>query len=165
MSTRTPLIYTPKILDLFRSPKNLGRMEDATISSQAGSPACGDVITLYLKIDGEKIIDASFESYGCAANIAAASILTEMVKNKTLKEAWAITWEDVTNELGGLPSIKYHCSILAVGGLKRAIRKYFEEVRKERPEWLPENLSKEERQALEEEELIERIYRKYGTVP
>ncbi|MEM3819319.1 MAG: iron-sulfur cluster assembly scaffold protein, partial [Nitrososphaerota archaeon] len=70
-----------------------------------------------------------------------------------------------TNELGGLPSIKYHCSILAVGGLKRAIRKYFEEVRRERPEWLPENLSKEERQALEEEELIEKIYRKYGVAP
>jgi len=165
MSTRTPLIYTPKILDLFRNPRNLGRMEDATVSSQAGSPACGDVITIYLKIDGEKITDASFESYGCAANIAAASIITEMVRNKTLKEAWSITWEDVTNELGGLPSIKYHCSILAVGGLKRAIRKYFEEVRRERPEWLPEDLSKEERQALEEEELIEKIYRKYGVAP
>ncbi len=165
MSTRTPLIYTPKILELFRNPKNLGRMEDASVSSQAGSPACGDVITIYLKINGDKIIDASFESYGCAANIAAASIITEMVKNKTLKEAWDITWEDVTNELGGLPSIKYHCSILAVGGLKRAIRRYFEEVRKEHPEWLPRDLSKEERQALEEEELIERLYRKYGTVP
>lgn len=165
MSTRTPLIYTPKILELFRNPKNLGRMEDASVSSQAGSPACGDVITIYLKISGDKIIDASFESYGCAANIAAASIITEMVKNKTLKEAWDITWEDVTNELGGLPSIKYHCSILAVGGLKRAIRKYFEEVKKEHPVWLPKDLSKEERQALEEEELIERLYRKYGTVP
>lgn len=165
MSTRTPLIYTPRILDLFRNPKNLGRMEDATIHSQAGSPACGDVITIYLKIDGGKIVDASFESYGCAANIAAASIITEMIKNKTLKEAWDITWEDVTNELGGLPSIKYHCSILAVGGLKRAIRKYFEEVRKDRPEWLPESLSKEEKQALEEEELIEKIYKRYGIVP
>lgn len=165
MSTRTPLIYTPKILELFKNPKNLGRMEDASVSSQAGSPACGDVITIYLKINGDRIINASFESYGCAANIAAASIITEMVKNKTLKEAWDITWEDVTNELGGLPSIKYHCSILAVGGLKRAIRKYFEEVKKEHPEWLPKDLSKEERQALEEEELIERLYRKYGTVP
>jgi len=165
MSTRTPLIYTPKILDLFRNPRNLGRMEDATVSSQAGSPACGDVITIYLKIEDSRIVDASFESYGCAANIAAASIITEMVKSKTLKEAWDITWEDVTKELGGLPSIKYHCSILAVGGLKRAIRKYFEEVAKIHPEWLPSNLSKEERQALEEEELIEKIYRKYGMPP
>jgi len=165
MSTRTPLIYTPKILDLFRNPKNLGKMEDATVSSQAGSPACGDVITIYLKIDDNRIVNASFESYGCAANIAAASIITEMVKGKTLREAWDITWEDVTNELGGLPSIKYHCSILAVGGLKRAIRKYFQEIVKTYPEWLPKDLSKEEKQALEEEELIERIYRKYGVAP
>lgn len=165
MSTRTPLIYTPKILELFRNPKNLGRMEDATVSSQAGSPACGDVITIYLKIDGGKIIDASFESYGCAANIAAASTITEMIKNRSLEEAWGIAWEDVTEELGGLPSIKYHCSILAVGGLRRAIRKYFEEVKREAPEWLPKDLSKEERQALEEEELIERLYKKYGRVP
>ncbi|MEM0452761.1 MAG: iron-sulfur cluster assembly scaffold protein [Nitrososphaerota archaeon] len=165
MSTRTPLAYSPKILELFKNPKNLGRMNDASVVSQAGSPACGDVITIYLKIDGDKIIDSSFESYGCAANIAAASILTEMIKGKTLKEAWDLTWEDVANELGGLPPIKYHCSILAVGGLKRAIRKYFEEIKREKPEWLPKDLSKEERQALEEEELIERMYKKYGVVP
>lgn len=152
-------------MELFRNPKNLGKMEDATVLSQAGSPACGDVITLYLKVDEktERILDASFESYGCAANIAAASVLTELIKGKTLKEAWEVTWEDVTKALGGLPSIKYHCSILAVGGLKRAIRKYYEG--RKRPDWLPEGLSKEERQALEEEELIEKMYKRFGTVP
>ncbi|MEN2974223.1 MAG: iron-sulfur cluster assembly scaffold protein [Candidatus Caldarchaeales archaeon] len=165
MSTRTPLIYSPKILELFKNPKNLGVMHDADVVSQAGSPACGDVIRIYLKIDEGRILNASFESYGCAANIAAASILTEMVKGKTLKEAWEISWEKVAEELGGLPTIKYHCSVLAVGGLKRAIRKYFEETGREHPDWLPADLSKEERQALEEEELIERMYKKFGRVP
>ncbi|MCS7126142.1 MAG: iron-sulfur cluster assembly scaffold protein [Aigarchaeota archaeon] len=165
MSTRTPLIYSPKVLEIFRNPKNLGAMQDASVVSQAGSPACGDVIRIYLKIEDGKILDASFESYGCAANIAAASILTEMVKGKTLKEAWMISWEEVAEELGGLPAIKYHCSILAVGGLKRAIRKYIDETRRERPDWLPVDLSKEERQALEEEELIEKMYKKHGRAP
>ncbi len=161
ISSRIPLIYTPKVLELFRNPKNLGRLEDATVVAQAGSPACGDVISIYLKVNDKGVIEkATFESYGCAANIAAASILTEMVKGKTLKEAWEITWEDVTKELGGLPAIKYHCSILAVGALKRAIRKYYSEVKKSLPPWIPKDLSREEKQALEVEELIERMYRK-----
>lgn len=91
MSTRIPLPYSPKILELFRNPKNLGPLEDATIIASAGSPACGDMIKLYLKIreeGGKDVIEkASFESYGCAANIAGASILTEMIKEKTLEEA------------------------------------------------------------------------------
>lgn len=159
MSSRIPLVYSPKVLELFRNPKNLGRIEDATVVAQAGSPACGDVISLYLKIgNGDVIEDAKFESYGCAANIAAASVLTELVKGKTLKEAWGITWGDVDRELGGLPPVKRHCSILAVGALKRAIRKYYEELKRELPEWIPKGLSHEEKKALEVEELIERIY-------
>jgi len=82
---------------------------------------CGDMIVIYLRVKGEteRIIDAKFESYGCAANIAAASTLTEMVKGKSLREAWGISWRDVSDDLGGLPSVKYHCGILAVGALKR----------------------------------------------
>jgi len=79
--SRVPLPYTQKVLDLFRNPKNLGKMEDATVVAVAGNPACGDMITFYLKINDQEIIEkASFESYGCAANIATASIVTEMVK-------------------------------------------------------------------------------------
>jgi len=133
-------------------------MENATVQSTAGSPACGDMIRLYLRIEDDLITEATFESYGCAANIAAASILTEMIKGKTLKEAWEIKWNDISDKLGGLPPIKYHCSILAVGALKRAIRAYYNEVRKVAPDWLPKNLSVEERQTMEEEELIERMY-------
>ncbi len=162
MSTRIPLPYSPKVLELFRNPKNAGVMEDATVKATAGSPACGDVISIYLKINEEKevILKASFESYGCAANIAAASILTEVIKGKTLKEAWEVTWKEISDELGGLPAIKFHCSILAVGALKRAIRAYYKKKGK-RPDWLPEGLTKEELQALEEEKLIEKLYRRF----
>lgn len=162
MSTRIPLPYSPKVLDLFRNPRNAGRMEDATISATAGSPACGDVITLYLKINDEKEIieKASFESYGCAANIAAASIMTEMIKGKTIHEAWNISWKRISDELGGLPPIKYHCSILAIGALKRAIRAYYKK-KGTRPDWLPEKLTKEELQAIEEEKLIEKLYGRF----
>ncbi len=157
MSTRVPLPYTPTVLELFRNPKNLGKMDDPDAFAQAGSPACGDVISIYLRISEDEVIEeASFESYGCAANIAAASILTEMVKGKTLKDAWNIGWEDIADRLGGLPPVKRHCSILAVGGLRRAIRHYYEG--RERPDWLPEELTTVERQALEEEEMIERLY-------
>jgi len=162
VSTRIPLLYSPKVLEIFRNPRNLGPMEDATVVEYAGSPACGDMIKLYLKVvrrGGEDVIEAAtFESYGCAANIAAASILTEMIKGRSLREAWSISWRQLSDELGGLPPIKYHCSVLAVGALKRAIRAYYRRVG-ERPSWLPEELTVEERQTLEEEEMMERFYR------
>ncbi len=162
MSTRIPLPYSPKVLELFRNPKNAGKMEDADIKATAGSPACGDMITLYLKIDKnrEVIEKASFESYGCAANIAAASILTEMIIGKKLEDAWKIAWKQISDELGGLPAIKYHCSILAVGALKRAIRMYYKKISK-KPKWLPEKGTREELQVLEEEKMIEYLYKKF----
>ena len=150
--SRAPLPYNPKILELFKNPKNLGKMEDATVVSVAGNPMCGDMITFYLKIDDQDIIEkASFESYGCAANIATSSIVTEMIKRVKLEDAWKISYKSVTEAVGGLPSVKFHCGILAVGALKRAIRKYFE--KKVSPIWLQAEPSFEEKQALEEEEL------------
>ncbi len=164
MSIRIPLPYSPKVLELFRNPKNLGRMEDANASAVAGSLACGDMIAIYLKVDEEtQVIEkASFESYGCAANIAAASVLTEMVKGKNLREAWRISWRDVSDELGGLPAVKYHCGILAVGALRRAIRAFFKD--REKPDWLPEDLTVEEKQALEEEKMLELLAKKIKRV-
>lgn len=157
MSSRIPLPYSPKVIELFRNPKNLGKMERPTVHATAGSPACGDMITIYLKIERERIVDASFISYGCAANIAAASMLTEMVKNLTLKDAWNISWRRISDELGGLPSIKFHCGVLAVGALHKAIREYFKD--RPKPNWLPKNLSFEEKQALEEEKILEMFSR------
>ena len=162
--SRTPLPYNPKVLDLFRNPKNLGKMEDATVTAVAGNPSCGDMVTFYLKISEQEIIEkASFESYGCAANIATSSIVTEMVKGLSLKSAWEdITWKKVTDEVGGLPSIKFHCGVLAVGALKRAIRLYFEK-KGAAPSWLPQEHTFEEKQALEEEELARRLTKRLKT--
>ena len=159
--SRVPLPYSPKILELFKNPKNLGKMKDATVSAVAGSPACGDIIAFYLKISKDEVIKrATFESYGCAANIATASITTEMVKGKRLEEAWRFTWKEVADAVGGLPSVKFHCGILSIGALKRAIREYYG--KRKRPSWLPEELTFEEKHALEEEELAEVLSKKIG---
>lgn len=167
MSSRIPLLYSPKVLELFRNPKNLGPMEDATVVESAGSPACGDMIRLYLKIvnvDGVDIIEkATFESYGCAANIATASILTEMIRGKKVEDAWKISWKYLSDQLGGLPPIKYHCSILAVGALKRGIRAYYKKVGSH-PDWLPKDLTTEEKQVFEEEEMMKRYYSSLKTL-
>jgi nitrogen fixation NifU-like protein len=156
--SRIPLPYTQKVLDLFRNPKNLGKMEDATVVAVAGNPACGDMITFYLKINDQNVIEkATFESYGCAANIATASIVTEMIKGLTLQDAWNdVTWKKVTEEVGGLPSVKFHCGILAVGAVKRAIRKYYEQ-KGTMPDWIPKDHTFEEKQAIEEEELAKTL--------
>jgi len=156
--SRVPLPYTQKVLDLFRNPKNQGKMEDASVVAVAGNPACGDMITFYIKINDQQIIEkATFESYGCAANIATASIVTEMIKGLTLESAWKdVTWKKVTEEVGGLPSVKFHCGILAVGAVKRAIRKYFTE-RGNVPDWIPKDNTYEEKQAIEEEELAKTL--------
>jgi len=152
-----PLPYNPKVLELFKNPKNLGKMEDATVTAVAGNPLCGDMITFYLKINDQGIIEkASFESYGCAANIATSSIVTEMIKGMKLEDAWKVSWKSVAEAVGGLPSIKFHCGILAVGALKRAIRKYYKN-KGSSPDWLSVEPSFEEKQALEEEELAKTL--------
>ena len=155
--SRAPLPYNPKILELFKNPKNLGKMEDASVSAVAGNPMCGDMITFYLKIDDKKVIEkASFESYGCAANIATSSIVTEMIKGMKLADAWNISYKSVAEAVGGLPSVKFHCGILAVGALKRAIRKYYT-LKGSTPSWLQKEPSAEEKQALEEEQLAKML--------
>jgi NifU-like protein involved in Fe-S cluster formation len=115
-------------MEHFRHPHNVGRIEDADAKAVEGSPACGDMVVVYLKINAEdqRITDIKFESYGCASNIATGSIITELAKGKTLEEAKAITWKEASEALGGLPPIKTHCSILAVDGLLAAIQNYEE---------------------------------------
>jgi nitrogen fixation NifU-like protein len=155
--SRAPLPYNPKILELFKNPKNLGKMEDASVTAVAGNPMCGDMITFYLKINDKEVIEkASFESYGCAANIATSSIVTEMIKGMKLSEAWNVSYKSVTEAVGGLPSVKFHCGILAVGALKRAIRKYFS-LKGSTPAWIQKEPSFEEKQALEEEQLAKML--------
>jgi NifU-like protein involved in Fe-S cluster formation/metal-sulfur cluster biosynthetic enzyme len=115
-------------MEHFRHPRNVGRIEDADAKSIEGSPACGDMVAVYLKVDSEdlSIDEIKFESYGCASNIATGSIITELAKGKTLEEAKAITWKQASEALGGLPPLKTHCSVLAVDGLRGAIQNYEE---------------------------------------
>ncbi|PMQ02171.1 MAG: iron-sulfur cluster assembly scaffold protein [Dictyoglomus sp. NZ13-RE01] len=129
-----PLQYSDIVLEHFRNPRNVGVIEDADAMAIEGSPACGDQIVVYLKGDKDtkRIIDIKFQSFGCASNIATGSMLTEMVKGKTIEEAMQITWKDVAEALGGLPPIKMHCSVLAVDGLRSAIKAYLGEKKKEK---------------------------------
>ncbi|WKY47669.1 iron-sulfur cluster assembly scaffold protein [Eubacteriaceae bacterium ES3] len=120
--------YSDIVIEHFKNPRNTGRIEDADAKATEGSPACGDMVSLYLKVDPEtKIItDIKFESYGCASNIATGSIITELAKGKTIDEAKKITWQEAAEALGGLPKIKAHCSVLAVEVLRSAILNYEE---------------------------------------
>ncbi|TET53206.1 MAG: DUF59 domain-containing protein [Anaerolineales bacterium] len=123
-----PLPYSELVMDHFRNPRNVGRIEDPDAKAIEGSPACGDMVAVYLNVDAEThvITEVKFESYGCASNIATGSIITEMVKGKTLEEAKKISWKRAADELGGLPPVKAHCSVLAVDGLRAAIQNYEE---------------------------------------
>lgn len=122
------LPYSEVVMEHFRNPRNVGEMEDADARATEGSPACGDMVAVYLKVDEEtqRIEDIKFESYGCASNIATGSIITELAKGKTLEEAKQITWKEAADALGGLPPVKAHCSVLAVDGLRAAIQNYEE---------------------------------------
>jgi len=123
-----PLPYSEKVMEHFRHPHNVGRIENPDAKAIEGSPACGDMVAVYLTVDEENktITDVKFESYGCASNIATGSIITDLAKGKTLEDAKNITWQQASDALGGLPPIKTHCSVLAVDGLRAAIQNYEE---------------------------------------
>ena len=129
MSSIYGRMYSQKLLELFKNPKNVGEMPDADAKATEGSLACGDMITIFLKMDKDthRIRDIKFLSYGCAANIATTSLMTEMVKGKTLEEAKKLTFKEVAGALGGLPPVKMHCAVLSIDGLQSAIRAYEEE--------------------------------------
>lgn len=123
---KTP--YTETVIEHFKNPRNVGKIEDADGKSTEGSPACGDMVSVYIKVDDKTkvITDIKFESYGCASNIATGSIITELAKGKTIEDAKKVTWKQASEALGGLPPVKAHCSVLAVEGLRAAIRDYEE---------------------------------------
>lgn len=128
------LDYSDKIIELFENPKNVGELEDADVTVQEGDPTCGDTIQLSLKFENDVIKDAKFLSFGCASNIATASQLTEMIKNKTIDEAREITVQDVEEEVGGLPSVKMHCAVLATNALEKALQKALDEYEERKSE-------------------------------
>jgi len=113
--------YSKKLLDHFFRPHNMGKIKDPDGVGVAGNPQCGDVLKIYLKIKDNKITDIKFETLGCAAAIGVSSVLTEMVKGKTIDEALKIKNQDIVKELGGVPPNKIHCSVLGEQALKKAI--------------------------------------------
>lgn len=118
--------YTKKVLEHFMHPHNVGKLKNPDAVATEGSPACGDVVKLYLKVDEKtkQIEDIKFESYGCASNIATGSIITDLAIGKTLEEAKKLNWKSAAEALGGLPAVKVHCAVLAVDALRTAIENY-----------------------------------------
>jgi nitrogen fixation NifU-like protein len=117
-------MYSEKVMDHFTNPRNVGEIPDADGVGTEGNPTCGDVMKISIKVEKGRIVDAKFQTFGCGAAIAVSSMVTEMVKGKTLEEALAISKETVANELGGLPPQKMHCSNLGADALRKAIEDY-----------------------------------------
>lgn len=117
-------MYNDKVIEHFSNPKNVGEIEDASGVGLVGSETCGDIMKLFIKVENGIITDAKFKTFGCGAAIASSSVATEMIKGKTVDEALAITNKQVIEELGGLPPVKIHCSVLAEEALKAALEDY-----------------------------------------
>ena len=117
-------MYTEKVMEHFRNPRNMGEIPDADGIGTVGNPVCGDLMTIYSKVKDNRIEDIKFKTFGCGAAIATSSMITELAKGMTLDEALKITRADVAEELGGLPPIKMHCSNLAADALHEAIKDY-----------------------------------------
>jgi nitrogen fixation NifU-like protein len=116
--------YSQKVMEHFMDPHNMGDMPDANGVGTVGNPVCGDVMKIYLKIEDDRIVDARFKTFGCGAAIATSSMITDLVKGKTIEEAMAVTNKAVAEALDGLPPIKMHCSVLAEEGVQAAIEDY-----------------------------------------
>src|SRR5512145_2119945 len=116
--------YSAKVMAHFMNPRNVGEIENASGVGEVGNPACGDMMRLYLKIERGTIVDAKFRTFGCGAAIASSSMLTEMIKGKTVEEARAITNRHVADALDGLPAVKIHCSVMAEEAVKSALDDY-----------------------------------------
>lgn len=130
--------YNDKVIEHYANPRNVGEIKDASGVGEVGNPVCGDIMRMYLKIENGVITDVKFKTFGCGAAIASSSVSTEMIKGKTVDEALKLTNKDVINELGGLPPVKLHCSVLAEEAIKKAIADYLR------------------KQGVEEEEIIKK---------
>ena len=116
--------YSEKVMDHFKNPRNVGEIENADGVGEVGNPVCGDMMTFYIKVEGDRLKDVKFKTFGCGAAIAVSSMVSEMAMGKTIDEALKITREDVADQLGGLPKQKMHCSNLGADALHKAIQDY-----------------------------------------
>ena len=116
--------YSEKVLDHYQNPRNMGEIDDADGAGVVGNPVCGDMMKITIKVQDNRIVDIGFKTFGCGAAIATTSMVTELVKGKTLEEALQVTNRDVAEALDGLPAIKMHCSLLAEEAVKAAIEDY-----------------------------------------
>ena len=160
-------LYTPKVMEAFKNPHNYGKIKNADGIGKVGNLICGDVMWLYIKVDDklasakgyglarEKITDIKFETFGCVAAIATSSMITDLAKGKTIARALKIKKDDIIKKLGGLPSVKYHCSVLAVDALIEAIYDYYLKQGKD----FPEGLIEKHRVIQKERELAEKIFK------
>ncbi len=123
-------MYTQKVIDHFMNPRNKGKPREYDAVGKVGNPICGDVMYIYIKVNGNRIENIGWETMGCAAAISTSSMITELARGKTLEEAEKITKKDIADALDGLPPIKMHCSNLAADGLKKAIENYRKKVKK-----------------------------------
>jgi nitrogen fixation NifU-like protein len=117
-------MYSDTVMDHFKNPRNVGEIENADGFGEVGNPTCGDIMNIYLKIENNIVTDAKFKTFGCGAAIASSSMATELVRGRTLEEAWALSNKAVAEALEGLPPIKMHCSVLAEEGIHKAINDY-----------------------------------------
>lgn len=119
-------LYSEKVMDHFRNPRNVGVIEDADGIGEVGNAKCGDIMKIYLKIKDDVIEDAKFETFGCGSAIASSSMATELIKGKPVSQAMALTNKAVVEALDGLPAHKVHCSVLAEEAIKKALQDYYE---------------------------------------
>ncbi|NIM97990.1 MAG: Fe-S cluster assembly scaffold protein NifU [candidate division Zixibacteria bacterium] len=117
-------MYSAKVMDHFQNPRNVGEIDEADGVGEVGNPVCGDIMKLYIKVRNDRIVDAKFKTFGCGAAIATSSMVTELVRGRTLEEAERISRDTVAQALDGLPPIKMHCSNLAADALHKAIEDY-----------------------------------------
>ena len=120
------MLYTEKVMDHFKNPRNVGYIEDADGVGEVGNAKCGDIMKIYLKIENDIIVDVKFETFGCGSAIASSSMATEMIKGKSVSDALELTNKAVVEALDGLPPAKVHCSVLAEEAVKKALKDYYD---------------------------------------
>lgn len=118
------MMYSDKVMEHFRNPRNVGEIADANGIGEVGNAKCGDIMKIYLKVEDNVIQDVRFKTFGCGSAIASSSMATELIKGKTLEEAWTLTNKAVAEALDGLPPVKMHCSVLAEEAIHKAINDY-----------------------------------------